>query len=144
MPRTIGEVAAHHGLAAHVLRHWEDVGALLPERSPSGHRRYGPVHDAQIELIKCGRTAGLSLEEIAKMLHGPQHEREPVLRDRLKALERAASEIEASQRLLLHALTCETPAACPQCSRPHGAFGFPSPKNTQRPAADSASEAPER
>jgi DNA-binding transcriptional MerR regulator len=37
---TIGAVAENFGLATHVLRHWESVGLLTPERDAAGHRRY--------------------------------------------------------------------------------------------------------
>lgn len=39
-PMTIGQVAGHFGLPAHVLRHWESVGLLSPVRVEGGRRRY--------------------------------------------------------------------------------------------------------
>lgn len=137
MSRTIGEVSAHHGVPAHVLRHWEDAGALRAGRTSSGHRRYDAEHDAQIELIKCGKVAGLSLDQIAVMLHGPTNERAPLLRGRLADLDRIAVEVEAAKRLLKHVLTCESPTSCSECAHPNESFGFlPSrqiqaPKNTE-------------
>lgn len=37
---SIGELAAHFGLATHVLRHWEAMGLLAPRRTPTGQRTY--------------------------------------------------------------------------------------------------------
>ena len=125
MGRTIGEVAEQHGVPTHVLRHWEHAGALRPRRTESGHRRYDAEHDVQIELIQCGKVAGLSLDQITVMLHGLPTERAPLLRRRLVELERSAMEVEASKRLLGHVLSCEAPTSCPECAHPQGSFDFP-------------------
>lgn len=125
LERTIGEVAKRHGLPTHVLRHWEDAGALRPGRTASGHRRYDAEHDAQVELIKCGKTAGLSLEPIAVVLHGSPLDRTPLLRRRLSELEREALELEAAKRLLGHVLNCETQESCTKCAHPQISFEFP-------------------
>jgi len=42
MEFTIGELAARSGVATPVLRHWEDVGLLSPDRRVAGRRVYGP------------------------------------------------------------------------------------------------------
>lgn len=123
--RTIGEVSADHRVPGHVLRHWEDVGALRPDRAASGHRRYRAEHDSQIELIKCGKVAGLSLVEIAAVLHGALAERGSVLSGRLAALDRAALEIDAAKRMLQHVQGCRSPGTCTKCSQPHESFRFP-------------------
>jgi len=122
---TIGEASARHQVPEHVLRHWEDVGALRPERTGAGHRRYCAEHHSQIELIQCGKAAGLSLEEISVMLHGPVDRREPLLARRLAALERQMAEVEASKRMLRHVAECDAVGECSECGRPHESFGFP-------------------
>lgn len=125
MAETIGEVAARYGLPTHVLRHWEEAGALQPARTSSGHRRYSAEHDAQIELIQCGKVAGLSLEHIAIMLHGPSGQRRPILLQQIAELKRTAMEVQAAQRLLHHVLHCRAPGSCPECTHPHVSFDFP-------------------
>ncbi|MGX9348415.1 MerR family transcriptional regulator [Microbacterium sp. KNMS] len=122
---TIGEASARHGVPEHVLRHWEDVGALRPERTGAGHRRYHEEHHSQIELVQCGKAAGLSLDEIATMLFGPAEARAPLLSHRLAALERQAREIEASVRMLHHVSVCDSVGGCSECARPHESFGYP-------------------
>ncbi|HWV26917.1 MAG TPA: MerR family transcriptional regulator, partial [Aeromicrobium sp.] len=37
---SIGEVADRFGIATHVLRHWEDMGLLTPQRDTADRRRY--------------------------------------------------------------------------------------------------------
>ncbi|MGP5930495.1 MerR family transcriptional regulator [Corynebacterium glyciniphilum] len=124
MTRTIGETAAKHHVDAHVLRHWEDVGALRPQRTSAGHRRYGEVEDSHIELIKCAQTAGLRLDQIVDLIHGRDADRQPLIRHQLETLEHRAAEIGASIRLLQHVLKCESPDFCPQCTHPEASFGF--------------------
>lgn len=125
MGSAIGDTAVRHGVPAHVLRHWEDAGAVVPGRTGAGHRVYDAEHDAQIELIKCGKVAGLSLDQIAVMLHGPVEARVPMLRRRRGELDRAVLEIEAAKRLLDHVLSCESPTGCPECAHPRASFMFP-------------------
>src|SRR5687768_1471931 len=48
---TIGELAAQHGLGTHVLRHWEDMELLTPERTSTGRRVYGPADAVRVGLI---------------------------------------------------------------------------------------------
>ncbi|MBP1325917.1 DNA-binding transcriptional MerR regulator [Leucobacter exalbidus] len=122
---TIGQTAARHRVPEHVLRHWEDVGALRPQRTSSGHRRYLAEYDCQIELIQCGKAAGLSLGEIAVMLHGPVDLRAPLLSRRLVVLEREALEIEASVRMLRHVSVCDAIGSCSKCAMPHETFRYP-------------------
>lgn len=124
-PRTIGDTATQHGVEPHVLRHWEDVGALRPHRTLSGHRRFGPEHDAQITLIQCGKGAGLTLDEITTMLHGAAEDRMPLLQRKIQDLERLAAQTETSIRLLRHALTCDAPGACTICTHSKEAFAYP-------------------
>ncbi|MBB1031344.1 MerR family DNA-binding transcriptional regulator [Dietzia sp. SLG310A2-38A2] len=37
-PTKIGEVAGRVGVDIHVLRHWHDMGVVIPDRAASGHR----------------------------------------------------------------------------------------------------------
>lgn len=122
---SIGQAAARHGVPEHVLRHWEDLGVLRPERTGSGHRRYLQEHHSQIELIQCGKAAGLRLDEIRMLLHGSLEERDPVLAHRLNELRRSALEIEASIRMLEHVSTCDPSGECAECGQPHESFGYP-------------------
>ncbi|GAA0901130.1 MerR family transcriptional regulator [Virgisporangium aurantiacum] len=48
---TIGELAHRFGLATHVLRHWETMGLLTPDRDGAGQRRYGRADLTRVALI---------------------------------------------------------------------------------------------
>src|SRR5690242_4166048 len=63
----IGAVAARFGLATHVLRHWESVGLLSPERV-GDRRRYGPDDLYRVAVILRAKEAGLALEDIRRFI----------------------------------------------------------------------------
>jgi MerR family copper efflux transcriptional regulator len=65
---SIGEAAARHGLASHVLRHWEAMGLLTPARVAGDRRRYDDGDLRRIALIGRAKQAGLSLTDIRALL----------------------------------------------------------------------------
>ena len=62
---TIKEVSGQYGISQDTLRYYERVG-MIPRvtRSASGHRDYQPEDLAWVELAKCLRGAGLTVEAI--------------------------------------------------------------------------------
>src|SRR3984957_576987 len=65
---SVGQLARATGLSVRVLRHWEDVGLVTPERTASGHRRYGPAQVTRLYRAVALRRAGLGLGQIAALL----------------------------------------------------------------------------
>lgn len=65
---SVGELASATGLSVRVLRHWEHVGLVRPSRTPSGHRRYGPVEITRLYRAMALRRTGLSLRRVAGLL----------------------------------------------------------------------------
>ncbi len=112
----IGDVAHRFGLETHVLRHWEDVGLLHPERDSAGRRRYGDDDVVRVAVILRSKAAGMSLEQIQVLLdddHGPERHR--VLQEHLADLDRRMEEMRVSREMTLHAFACEAHdiARCP-------------------------------
>jgi DNA-binding transcriptional MerR regulator len=59
---SIGQLAARVGLQPGTLREWERRhGFPVPERLPSGHRRYAPAVVAEVRSVLDRQRAGLSL-----------------------------------------------------------------------------------
>ena len=114
---TIGELGARADVAPHVLRHWEDVGLLHPERTPSGHRRYPEATTATVRTIRRLQRAGLSLEGIAALGRGAADRRALVARHVARLTEDRAT-LDAAIAFLTHTLTCRHPVAdeCPGCA----------------------------
>jgi DNA-binding transcriptional MerR regulator len=65
----IGALARRTGLSVRTLRHYDDIGLLVPdERLHSGRRLYSPRNVRRLYRIVALRNLGLSLEEIGSVL----------------------------------------------------------------------------
>ncbi len=64
---TISEVSKKYGLSQDTLRYYEKVGAIPPvHRTKSGVRDYTEEDCGWVDLVKCMRGAGLSVEVMAE------------------------------------------------------------------------------
>lgn len=103
MSRTwrIGEVADRTGLTRRTLRHYDDLGLLVPATRSSGdYRLYDSDDLLRLLQIQNLKALGLSLPEIATALADPDLDATTTLRSHLVQLEES---IEA-QRLLMERL----------------------------------------
>jgi DNA-binding transcriptional MerR regulator len=104
---TIGELAAHFGLATHVLRHWESVGLLQPDRRVNGRRRYTEAQLTRVAIIVHAREVGIGLDQLRLMLVAEDAAaRRTVLRRHRDELDRRIAQASASRTLIDHALAC--------------------------------------
>ncbi|MFT4109668.1 MerR family transcriptional regulator, partial [Propionicimonas sp.] len=90
MDRTwrIGEVAERTGLTRRTLRHYDDLGLLVPaERSGADYRRYDEADLLRLLQIQNLKALGLSLAEIADALADPALDAGATLRSHLDHLE---------------------------------------------------------
>ncbi|GAA0531601.1 hypothetical protein GCM10011581_15920 [Saccharopolyspora subtropica] len=112
---SIGDLAGRFGLATHVLRHWESVGLLSPERV-AGRRRYGPDDLYRVAIILRAKEAGLGLDAIREMFATKDPiARRGVMRQHRDDLRRRIDALRASLELVECALECEhvDVATCP-------------------------------
>jgi MerR family transcriptional regulator, copper efflux regulator len=105
-PVSIGDAAARFGLATHVLRHWEDVGLLHPERDGAERRLFSDDDLVRIGVIVRSKAAGMSLEQIGVLLDEQAPERHRVLEEHLADLAARMADMERSRRMTEHALRC--------------------------------------
>jgi MerR family transcriptional regulator, copper efflux regulator len=113
---TIGELAARFGLATHVLRHWEDMGLLFPERRTAERRVYGPAHITRVAEILIGKDAGFSLEQLRELFDAPDRDRRrEMLLARLAQVRQRIARLTLTLTLLEHASRCRHPdyQSCP-------------------------------
>jgi cob(I)alamin adenosyltransferase len=98
---TIGELAKMARVSVRALRHYEDVGLLVPDRSEGGHRRYGAPDFARLRQIVALRELGLGLQHIAAWLDSSDPELlRKLVRRRLHEVElRLSVEDRLRQRL---------------------------------------------
>src|SRR5262247_2383525 len=84
----VGEVAARAGVNVETLRYYERRGLLpVPERTPSGHRRYDEETVRFLRAIKEAQAVGFTLAEITEYLRAARRSRAPseALRVRMAA-----------------------------------------------------------
>jgi DNA-binding transcriptional MerR regulator len=113
---TIGEVADHFNLPAHVLRHWESVGLLSPVRVEGDRRRYTRDDLFRVASIVRGKQAGLSLPDIRAFLSAcDPTARKDVLRRNHRTLEARMAALRSALDLLEAGLNCpaEDIVTCP-------------------------------
>lgn len=84
---SVGQLARATGLSVRVLRHWEDMGLLTPERTASGHRRYCPAQVTRLYRAVALRRAGLGLGQIAALLAERDPDPAATLRTHLAQME---------------------------------------------------------
>lgn len=102
----VGELAARFGLATHVLRHWESMGLLTPERDSAGRRLYGESDAYRVATILSSKAAGMSLEQVGALLDSGAKGRHEMLTAHLVELESRMAEMERSRHMTQHALEC--------------------------------------
>lgn len=115
-PWSVGDVAARFELPTNVLRHWESVGLLRPDRDDAGRRRYGEDEVVRIAVIQRSKAAGMSLEQIAVLLDDSKAGRHVVLQAHLDDLDRRMQEMRLSRAMTEHAMRCRSHdiATCPR------------------------------
>lgn len=111
-----GELARETGLNPETLRYYERRGILpRPERTASGHRRYGHEAVSLLRLIKRAQDLGFTLAEIRDLLRGLERPK-AVCDDVCRAIETKIGQLDQelarlkSQRERLSRLR----AACPR------------------------------
>ncbi|GAA5153101.1 MerR family transcriptional regulator [Microbacterium pseudoresistens] len=114
-PWSVGDVAARFDLPTNVLRHWESVGLLHPERDAAGRRRYGEEEVVRVAIIRRSKAAGMTLEQIAVLLDDGSAGRHAVLHEHLADLDRRMDDMRRSREMTEHALRCRAHdiLACP-------------------------------
>jgi len=93
----IGELAKQTGLSVRALRHYDELGLLIPsERTGSGYRLYAEVDVQRLYRIVALRQLGFPLEEIANMLDEDQPDLPETAR---RHLQRVEHDLEQLKRL---------------------------------------------
>ena len=93
----IGEVAGAAGLSVRALRHYDEIGLLVPsERSEAGYRLYGDADVRRLYRILALRGMGFPLDEIRATLAREGEDPRPVVR---RQLERIDAQLRLAQQL---------------------------------------------
>jgi DNA-binding transcriptional MerR regulator len=96
-PMTIGQVAREFGVTPRALRFYEARRLIAPQRNGSS-RLYGRSDRDRIALVLTGRRLGFTLEEIKRLLDGPDGKSLSLTREKcveqINFLERQKRDIE--------------------------------------------------
>ncbi|GAA0577859.1 MerR family transcriptional regulator [Kribbella sandramycini] len=114
----IGEVANRLGVATHVLRHWDDAGVVVPERTATGHREYTEDHLYRLRVLQACQAVGMSLPEIRQVLNRREPHRTGVIERRLQWIRAQREQLANAERFLVHVIGCEHDllTRCANCS----------------------------
>jgi len=83
----IKEVANIAGVSSRTLRHYDEIGLLVPShRSAAGYRLYTDADLLRLQSILVGRSLGLALEAIRQSIDDPALDRVALLRQQREAL----------------------------------------------------------
>src|SRR5438552_18743320 len=104
----IAEVVQRAGVPASTLRFYEGKGLIAASGRRGLRRQYDPAVVERLALIAMGRTAGFSLDEIARMFaqDGQPHTDRQVLADKASELDRTIRERGVLRDSLRHAAAC--------------------------------------
>lgn len=117
----ISELARASGVPASTLRYYEEKGLIESNGRRGLRRTFEPRVREQLSLIALGRTAGFSLDEIARMFSargGLKIDRQLLAR-KADALDDTIRKLTAMRRGLQHAAVCPAPShlECPTFRR---------------------------
>lgn len=117
----IAEVAKRSGVPASTLRFYEQKGLIASVGRRGLRRLFSPNVLEWLALIALGRSAGFSLDEIARMLGAdgrPRIDRQ-LLADKARELDGSIRRLIAMRNGLRHAAVCAAPShmECPTFRR---------------------------
>ena len=99
MEYTVDKLRKMAGISSRTLRYYDEIGLLKPCRiNSSGYRIYGQAEVDTLQQILFYRELGMSLSEIAKIVHDPSFDRLTALEEHLRALQ----EKEAQLKILIN------------------------------------------
>jgi len=117
----IAEVAKRSGVPASALRFYEDKGLIASVGRRGLRRLFDPAVLERLALIALGRSAGFSLDEIARMFAPDGRPRidRAMLANKAEELDRTIRELSAMRDGLRHAAACRAPShmECPTFRR---------------------------
>ncbi|HIY67296.1 MAG TPA: MerR family transcriptional regulator [Candidatus Agrococcus pullicola] len=115
----IGEVAKRVGVDVHVLRHWHDMGVVVPDRAESGHRIYTEEHIRRLRIVQSCQSVGMSLAEIRLVLHRDEEGRAEIIDLRLRWIRLQRAQLEDAEKFLEHVIGCthDFLTRCSDCTK---------------------------
>lgn len=114
---SIGEAAQRFGVAVSALRYYDELGVLEPAERRGSGRHYATPQLERLALIQMLQGGGLTLDEIAEVIAGPEAGRtwQEVVDARLIEVDRQIERMLAARATLAHFRQCPDPHPVRDC-----------------------------
>ncbi|MDJ0362501.1 MerR family transcriptional regulator [Rhodococcus sp. H29-C3] len=114
----IGEAAQLVDVPDHVLRHWDDMGVVVPDRTAAGHRDYTAEHVHRLRVLRACQSVGMSLADIKRVLHRGKAGRAEMIAAHLRRIRIRQAQLNDAETFLTHVVGCvhDLLTRCPDCS----------------------------
>lgn len=105
----IAELARHFGLSRSTLLYYDQIGLLTPsKRSAAGYRLYSSEDRDRLAAIYNFRQAGLTIEDILRVLSMKEDANRSVLQERMRKLGDEIRILQTQQHLLAKMLRVQS------------------------------------
>ena len=93
--KTVKEVSKLAGVSVRALHHYDAIDLLKPTQvTEAGYRLYDDMALEKLYMILVFRELGLSLKEIADILHAPDYDRNRVLKKQIKLMQERIGKLQ--------------------------------------------------
>ena len=93
--KTVKDVSKLTGISIRALHHYDAIGLLKPSQvTEAGYRLYDDAALEKLYMILVFRELGLSLKEIADILHAPDYDRNRVLEKQIKLMQERVGKLQ--------------------------------------------------
>ncbi len=93
--KTVKEVSKHTGISIRALHYYDTIGLLKPTKvTEAGYRLYDDAALEQLYMILIFRELGLSLKEIADILHAPDYDRNHCLKKQIALMQASIDKLQ--------------------------------------------------
>lgn len=93
--KTVKEVSNLTGVSVRALHHYDTIGLLTPTQvTEAGYRLYDDTAIEKLYMILVFRELGLSLKEIAGILHAPDYDRNRILEKQIKLMQERVGKLQ--------------------------------------------------
>ncbi len=105
---TVGAVARLAKVTIRTLHHYDEIGLVVPERTSSGYRLYGPAQVDRLQEVLFFRELGFGLDEIIRIVEEPSYARQSALHRHKKLLEAKTGRLKSMLDAIDRAIESDT------------------------------------
>ena len=102
----IGQAAQHANLPPKIIRYYEDIALIKPDRAENGYRDYSEADVHRLRFIQRSRSLGFTIEECRTLLslyedkHRASADVKALARQKISEIERKMEELKSLRETL--------------------------------------------